>query len=62
MVQDIEQEHKNHDHDDKDPDSGGPTIVVDVKTEENDNGKSNPCNLGHLDRRNPHFLHCESGG
>ena len=40
MVQDIEQEHKNHDHDDKDTGSGGPTVVVDVRTEENNNGIS----------------------
>ena len=41
MVQDIEEEHKNHDHGPDNRDSGsGPTVVVDVQTEENNSGTS----------------------
>ena len=41
MVQDIEEEHKNHDHGSDNRDSSsGPTVVVDVQTEENNNGTS----------------------
>ena len=40
MIQDIEHEHQHHEHahDEKETGLGGPTIVVDVKTEENNNG------------------------